>query len=237
MTYYTGSVCAVPKANRQAYLDHATAAWPYFQKAGATRMVETWGEDIPPGKQTDFARAVAAKDDETVVFSWIEWPDRATADKAWSQVDPTGMPEMPFDGKRMIFGGFSPLTSEGTDRGAGWLQGFIVPVPTAKRDAYAKVAEDAWGNMFQPKGCLGVVETWAQDVPHGKQTDFYRAIEARDDETVVFSWMTWPDRPTCEAAGKAMEKEMADKPMPDMPFDGARMVYGGFAPLFDSAKN
>ena len=79
---------------------------------GATRIVECWGDDVPRGKVTDFSRAVQAKPDETVCFSWIEWPDKATRDAAMVKMmsDTRFMAEpMPFDGKRMIFGGFEPV--------------------------------------------------------------------------------------------------------------------------------
>lgn len=113
MTYYSGFVLAVPTANRQAYIDHAHLGWPMFKRHGALRMIENWGVDVPDGKLTDFKRAVQAKDDETVLFSWIEWPDKATADTAWKnmQDDPDleKMADMPFDGKRIIFGGFEPI--------------------------------------------------------------------------------------------------------------------------------
>jgi uncharacterized protein YbaA (DUF1428 family) len=114
MAYYSGFVAAVPTANKAAYANHARDAWPHFQKLGATRMVETWGDNVPDGKQTDMKRAVKAKPDESVVFSWIEWPDKATADKADAAMrDDPAMDEMaktmPFDGTRMIFGGFAPI--------------------------------------------------------------------------------------------------------------------------------
>lgn len=113
MTYYSGAVCAVPTANKQEYRDHAAKAWTIFQKYGATRMVETWGADVPRGKLTDFYGAVQAKEDETVVFSWIEWPDKATSDTAWEKMnaDPEmeKMFDMPFDGTRMIYGGFETI--------------------------------------------------------------------------------------------------------------------------------
>jgi uncharacterized protein YbaA (DUF1428 family) len=91
---------------------------------GATRVLECWGDDVPDGKQTDFRRAVQATDDEDVVFSWIEWPDKATRDAAFAKMtawmnnpetadprmDPAKNP-MPFDGKRLIYGGFAPVVS------------------------------------------------------------------------------------------------------------------------------
>ncbi len=113
VTYYSGFLLAVPTAKKQEYIDQATKAWPLFQKRGALRMVENWGVDVPHGKVTDFYMATKAKDDETVVFSWIEWPDRETADAAYasmeSEPDMQSMGEMPFDGMRMMWGGFEPV--------------------------------------------------------------------------------------------------------------------------------
>lgn len=238
MTYYTGMVAAVPTANRQKYMDHLQVAWPMMQKYGATRMIENWGVDTPKGKVTDFQGAVNAKDDETIVFSWLEWPDRTTADKAWSEMqndpDMAAMGEMPFDGSRMIFGGFDPVMEAGKTAGAPYYQGFLLAVPERNKAAYEKMAQDAWG-MFEGFGCLGIAENWGVDVPHGKQTDFYRATKAEDGEAVLFSWTAWPDRATCEAAGKKMEAEMEGQEMPEMPFDGMRMMWGGFENIFDSA--
>lgn len=238
MTYYTGMVAAVPTANRQKYTDHLQVAWPMMQKYGATRMIENWGVDTPKGKVTDFQGAVNAKDDETIVFSWLEWPDRTTADKAWSEMqndpDMAAMGEMPFDGSRMIFGGFDPVMEAGKTAGAPYYQGFLLAVPERNKAAYEKMAQDAWG-MFEGFGCLGIAENWGVDVPHGKQTDFYRATKAEDGEAVLFSWTAWPDRATCEAAGKKMEAEMEGQEMPEMPFDGMRMMWGGFENIFDSA--
>lgn len=112
MTYVDGFVIAVPKANKQAYIAHAREAAELFKAWGATRIVETWGDDVPAGKQTDFMRAVAAKDDEAIVFSWIEYPDKATRDavgqKMMSDARMQAM-KMPFDGARMIYGGFESL--------------------------------------------------------------------------------------------------------------------------------
>lgn len=239
MTYYTGSVAAVPTANKDAYLQHAKRAWPYFQRTGALRMVETWGDDVQPGKVTDFRRAVQAKDDETVVFSWIEWPDKATSDKAWQTMmadEDMGakMGDMPFDGKRMIFGGFEPFIAEGTDKGAGWYQGFLTPGKPERRKDFEELAHMAWNEMFKPSGALGSVESWGVEVPTGKVTDMYRAVNAEPGEEIVFSWSSWPDRATCDKA--AADMEGGDHEMPaDMPFDGKRMVYAGFSPLYDSA--
>jgi uncharacterized protein YbaA (DUF1428 family) len=118
MSYIDGFVIAVPKANKQKFIDHAKEMDVLFLEYGATRIVECWGDDVPDGHVTDFRKAVAATGNETVAFSWIEWPDKATRDVAMAKMmdpenpdprmDPIKNP-MPFDGKRMIFGGFSPV--------------------------------------------------------------------------------------------------------------------------------
>ena len=120
MAYVDGFVIAVPTARKQQFIDHAGRADSVFKELGATRILECWGDDVPDGKLTDFRRAVQAQEDETVVFSWIEWPDKATRDAAMSKMDelmrtddrfnPEKNP-MPFDGVRMIYGGFAPIVT------------------------------------------------------------------------------------------------------------------------------
>ena len=115
-TYIDGILLAVPTANQEAYRQHAKAVAQLLKEHGATQVVECWGDDVPKGETTDFRMAVKAKEDETVVFSWIEWPDKATRDAAYRkmmELDPD-ISGMPFDGKRMIWGGFEPLLMEGT---------------------------------------------------------------------------------------------------------------------------
>lgn len=118
MTYVDGFVIAVPTANKQKFIDHANMGDSVFMEMGALRVVECWGDDVPDGKQTDFRRSVQAKEGETIVFSWIEWPDKPTRDAAFAQMeermktDDRMNPEknpMPFDGMRMIYGGFTPV--------------------------------------------------------------------------------------------------------------------------------
>ena len=118
MPYVDGFVIAVPADRKQEFIEHASKADPVFKELGATRILECWGDAVPDGKLTDFRRAVQAKEDEMVVFSWIEWPDKATRDAAMARMeelmktDDRLNPEknpMPFDGKRMIFGGFAPV--------------------------------------------------------------------------------------------------------------------------------
>jgi uncharacterized protein YbaA (DUF1428 family) len=111
MNYLDGFVAAVPVASKEAYLKHATAAAVVFKEYGALSVVESWGDDVPDGKLTSFPMAVKCEEGEVVVFSWIEWPSKAVRDSAWEKVmadprmDPAHNP-MPFDGKRMIYGGF-----------------------------------------------------------------------------------------------------------------------------------
>src|SRR3954470_12977820 len=112
MAYIDGFVIAVPTANKKEFVDHARRIDSMFIEFGASRVMEAWGDDVPDGKQTDFKRAVQAKGDEAVVFSWVEWPDKATRDAAMEKFrsDRRMQPhEMPFDGKRLIFGGFVPV--------------------------------------------------------------------------------------------------------------------------------
>lgn len=211
-----------------------------FKKNGALRVVETWGDDVKDGERTDFRRAVQATGEEMVVFSWIEWPDKAARDAGMkaSMEDPYFQPDsggenMPFDGKRMIFGGFEPLLDEGGPRG-GYIDGFLVPVKPADREAYRTVAQSA-AKMFQEHGALRVVEAWGDDVPDGKATDYRRAVQAQDGEAVVYSWIEWPSKDVRDAAWpKVMNAEIMDGQATEMPFDGARMVYGGFSPILDA---
>ncbi|ODU71663.1 MAG: RNA signal recognition particle [Novosphingobium sp. SCN 66-18] len=121
MAYIDGFVIAVPTANRERFIEHARKADALFIEQGATRIWECWGDDVPVGKLTDFRRAVEAKEDETVVFSWIEWPDKETRDSVFARMedlmrDDAWNPELnpvPFDGKRMIYGGFTPVVRMG----------------------------------------------------------------------------------------------------------------------------
>jgi len=115
MPYIEGFVAAVPSANKAAYVKHAKEAVGYFKKLGATRVVECWGEDVPKGALTDFYRATQAEEGEIPVFSWIEYPDKATRDAANEKMraDPAmGNNPMPFDGKRMFWGGFEQVVNE-----------------------------------------------------------------------------------------------------------------------------
>ena len=115
MSYVDGFVAAVPTARRDGFRRHAEAAAAVFKECGALEVVECWGDDVPEGKLTSFPLAVQRKADETVVFSWILWPSRAVRDEGMKRfmADPRMNPEtnpMPFDGQRVIFGGFEVIS-------------------------------------------------------------------------------------------------------------------------------
>jgi uncharacterized protein YbaA (DUF1428 family) len=238
MSYIDGFVLAVPTANKRIFIAHANKGDSAFIDLGATRVVECWAEDVPKGKTTDFQRAVAAQDDETVVFSWIEWPDKATRDgvmgrmdelsKTDERIDPARNP-MPFDGERMIYGGFQPIVEQGDEAMDSYVQGFVVPVPAARREDYRRMAEEVWG-VFKDYGALRLVEAWGDDVRDGKVTDFRRAVKAEPGERIVFSFLEWPSREVCDAAHQEMAQDDRMKPPEgmEMPFDGKRMIFGGF---------
>ena len=238
MAYYDGFVIPVPTADRAKFIEHAERMDKVFLEFGARQVVEAWGDDIAPGKVTDFRRAVEAKDDESVAFSWVEWPDKATRDAAFKKMeaDEAMMNEpMPFDGKRMIFGGFEPMVVEGEDKRGAFVQGFVLPVREGGKEAYHKMAAEAWP-FFERYGALKVVEAWQDDVPEGKQTDFFRAVKAEPGESVVFSYMLWPSREVCDAAGEKMQNDPEMKMPDEMPFDPQRMIYAGFEPVVELEK-
>lgn len=115
--YVDGFVAAVPTANREAYRHHAEIAATAFKTHGALSVVECWGVDVPDGEVTSFPMAVKCRPDETVVFAWITWPSKAVRDAAMAKVmaDPrmdTKNNPMPFDGKRLIYGGFELLLQQ-----------------------------------------------------------------------------------------------------------------------------
>ena len=114
MSYIDGFVAAVPTANRETYRAHASRAAAVFKEHGALKCVECWGDDVPDGEQTSFPMAVKRQPDETVVFAWIAWPDKAARDAGMAKVmaDPRMQPDvepMPYDGKRLIYGGFQTI--------------------------------------------------------------------------------------------------------------------------------
>ena len=109
-----------------------------------------------------------------------------------------------------------------------YVDGFVAAVPTANRQAYREHAEKA-ARLFKEFGALSVVECWGDDVPEGKLTSFPLAVKRKDDETVVFSWITWPSRQARDDAWKKVMEDPRMRPENNrMPFDGKRLIYGGF---------
>jgi len=117
-----------------------------------------------------------------------------------------------------------------------YVDGFVVPVPTERKEAYRKLAADV-AKLFMQHGATQVVECWESDVPDGKWTDFRRAVKIEPGESVVFSWIIWPSK---QVRDQGHEKAMADPMMQPggaaMPFDGKRMIFGGFDVIFEAGK-
>jgi len=201
-------------------------------------VVEGWGDDVPDGKVTDFKGAVKAKGDEVVVFGWVEYPSKETRDaaneKMMSDSRMEEMKSMPFDGQRVIYGGFAPIVDEKAGKKGGYFDGYLVPVPTRNKDAYGAMARKA-AAVFKDYGATRIVEAWGDDVPDGKVTDYKGAVKAKSDEKVVYSWVEWPDKQTrVEGWKKIMDDPRMQPDKDNMPFDGQRMIYGGFSPLLDA---
>jgi uncharacterized protein YbaA (DUF1428 family) len=118
-----------------------------------------------------------------------------------------------------------------------YIDGFVIPVPPGKKEAYRAMAASA-APIFQEYGALQIVEAWEDDVPDGKVTDFRRAVQAREGESIVFSWIVWPSR---QARDEGNKKVMADPRMQptggDMPFDMKRMIVGGFKPIVQAGSD
>lgn len=238
MTYVEGFVAAVPAANREAYIKHAAQAAALFKEFGASRIVEAWGDDIPIGEVTDFNGAVKAEPGEAIVFSWHEYPSKEAAHAAYQKMmtDPR-MEEigacMPFDGKRMIFGGFVPISTKDAGGQMAYLDGSLIPVPASNKKVYRDIAE-RFNAVIIEHGATRIVDAWGDDVPDGKVTDCRRAVRATKDENVVYSWIEWPSR---EVRDAGWQKVIADPRMyPDpalIPYDNKRRIHGGFTPVLD----
>jgi len=236
MTCIQGFICAVPTANRAAFIEHARKAAEAFRDRGCLSAAECWGDDVPTGERTSFPLAVKAAADETVVLSWYRWPSKAVHDQVMQAPmdDPRLSPEtnpMRFDGKRVVFGAFEPVYELGTPRPGGYVDGFVVAVKRDRREDFVEIARTC-DPIFMEHGATWIMETWGVDVPEGKHTDFRRAVKAEPDEEVVLSWVQWPDR-AARDAGNA--KVMHDPRMAahEMPFDGRRLIFGGFQPVVE----
>jgi uncharacterized protein YbaA (DUF1428 family) len=138
---------------------------------------------------------------------------------------------MPFDGKRMIFGGFQPINDSGKSSKAGYVDGCLIAVPKANKDAYKEMA-DKYAAILKEYGATRTVDAWGDDVRDGKVTDYKGAVKARPDEVVVFSWIEWPSKDARDQGWNAAQQDPRMKEL-KMPFDGQRLVYGGFATLLE----
>ncbi|ANU07462.1 DUF1428 domain-containing protein [Paraurantiacibacter namhicola] len=115
-----------------------------------------------------------------------------------------------------------------------YVNGFIAAVPEGNRQAYIETARKFW-DLLKDYGALGQVECWEADVKDGHTTDFRMATKAQEGEKIVFSWVTWPDKVTADASEAKMMEDPRMQDFGDMPFDGKRMVFGGFEPMLDSS--
>jgi uncharacterized protein YbaA (DUF1428 family) len=239
MTYFEGFIVPVPAANEGAYRKHATDFAPIGREIGVRRHLEAWESDVPDGKVTDFRKAVNAKPDEKIVFAFFEYPSKAERDATNERFMSDPRMEdmgknMPFDGKRMVMGGFDAIVEEG-EAGGGYVDGFVVPVPEGKREAYRELAAKM-AKAFRQHGATRVIEAFGDDVSKGEVTDFYRAVKAEDGEGVVFSFIEWPDKAKRDEAWKAIMADESLKPQGEMPFNGQRMFWGGFEKILDTAQ-
>lgn len=114
-----------------------------------------------------------------------------------------------------------------------YVDGFVIPVPHGNKEAYRKLAEKV-APVFKEYGALQIVECWGDDVPDGKVTDFKGAVKAEAGEAVVFSWILWPSKAVRDAANKKIMEDPRMHPDGDIPFDGKRMILGGFEILVDA---
>jgi uncharacterized protein YbaA (DUF1428 family) len=236
MTCIQGFICAVPTANRTAFIEHARSAVAGFRDHGVVAASECWGDDVPAGEVTSFPLAVKATPDETVVFAWLVWPSKSVLDRVMQGPldDPRLSPEtnpLPFDGKRVVFGAFEPVLELGAPRPGGYVDGFVVAVNRNRREAFIEFAR-ACDPVFMEHGACWIMEAWGIDVPEGKHTDFRRAVKAQPDEEIIFSWVQWPDRATRDSGNQKImnDPRLAGK---EMPFDGKRLIYGGFEPVVE----
>ena len=111
-----------------------------------------------------------------------------------------------------------------------YIAGLVIPVPEEKMEAYRKWSENG-AAIFKEYGCIEIVESWEDNVPDGKQTDFRRAVAAKDGEKIVFSWQIWPDKASFYSAEARMHEDEALEFSGEVPFDAKRLIYGCFQPI------
>lgn len=242
MSYIEGFVLAVPTANKDSFIAHAQTADQVFLEHGATRILECWGEDVPRGERTDFWKAVAASEAETVVFSWMEWPDKTTRDSQMAKLeevmreDPRFDPQtnpMPFDGTRMIYGGFQTIAEHGESSRNSYVRAHVVSVPESGGEVYRRRADESASRIVD-YGARRILHAWQDDVPPGRQTDFFRAVKAEPHERIAISIVEWPSRELYETAARKMPTDpRLNRPEAETPFDEMRMILAGFVPVVE----
>ena len=240
MTYFQGFMIPVPEGNKESYRKMAQDVAPIFTDHGALRTVECWGNNVPRGETTDMYGAVAAKDQEHVVFSWIEWESEGACSKAHDSMatdermqDPPE--EMPFDGMRMIYSGFEKLGESGGGGKTGYVQGYVAPVANEKREAFSTMCA-TMRDIAIDSGALHAADGWAGKIEEGKITDFKRAVKAEAGEAIAFGYVEWPSKQAYEqGSAKMMEDKRMPGPGSDMPVDGKRMIFGGFEVMLDTS--
>ena len=239
MVYVQGMMAPVSLDKKQEYIELATQAAEVFRKNGALSVIETWGDDLPAGTINDMNTAVLKEDGEGVLFTYIIWPSKAARDEGMEKTfsDPlwsSGNFNPPMDGKRMFFGGFEPIVEIGPHSGGqGYIDGFLLACPTVNKEAYRSMATEAWP-MFQKHGAVSLYECWGDDIMPGKLTSMDIATHKKPDETVLFSWVGWPSKAVRDAGMAAMHKDFETAPPVEMPFDGSRMIFGGFEVILDA---
>lgn len=240
MGYVQGFLIPVPTENRSEYLNAARASAGYFARHGVLRTVEGWGTDVPDGKLNDLKMAVELEPQENVVFAWQEWPDRASCQAAMTEAmeDPESAElhaNMPFDTKRLIWAGFEQIVDHRAGPATakpGYFDGILLAVPAENKVAYVALAE-RMAEVFVEHGALRVSEGWAEHTPDGAITDFNRATLRKDDEQIVFSWIEWPDKAARDVGWARIMEDPRGRPSGPHPFDGNRMIWGGFETILD----
>jgi uncharacterized protein YbaA (DUF1428 family) len=139
---------------------------------------------------------------------------------------------MPFDGRRMIYAGFEAVFDTGENGKFGYVDGMVASVPNGKRQDFISHA-GKMAKLFREKGALRIVNGWGTDVPGGKVTDFKRAVQAKDGETVFFGWIEWPDKRTRDAGMGALMQDPRMRETPP-PWNSQLAIFGGFAPILDT---
>lgn len=240
MSYIEGLIAAVPTAKKDVLHRTTAEAAPLFKQFGATRVVELLGDDIPRGKTIDFKSAVKARDDEEVVLSWVEYPDKQTRDLANQKVLANAKLKeitdaLPIERERAITAGFTALLDEGRGGTMGYTESYLSVVPEANKQAYRMMAAKT-SHVFEDYGAIRVVEAWGDDFSNAQPTSFKGALKAKPDEAVVLSIIEWPSK---QVRDQAMPKILADNRLKsaqdNLPIDRNRMIHGGFKPLLDTA--